>query len=114
MNILKKAVACLAAATVMTSMAVTASAEYSVSGDASSDDLYYITLGGFSDNLMTSISAGTECQDLAFFWILSLLTSRVRYWIHVTITYVRCSRRRIAAEVCGLLTKTEKPLNIYN
>lgn len=67
MNIFKKAVACLAAATVMTSMAVTASAEYSVSGDASSDDLYYITLGGFSDNLMTSISAGTECQDLAFF-----------------------------------------------
>lgn len=49
MNIFKKTVACLAAATVMTSMAVTASAEYKVSGVNGDDGKYYLRIVGLPE-----------------------------------------------------------------
>lgn len=51
MNFFKKTVACLAAATVMTSMAVTASAEYKVSGVNSNDGKYYLRIVGLSKEI---------------------------------------------------------------
>ncbi len=56
MNILKKAVACLAAATVMTSMAVTASAEYKAAGGKMSDDFNTIMIRGIKDNYDIAVS----------------------------------------------------------
>lgn len=51
MNFFKKTVACLAAATVMTSMAVTASAEYQISGVNGNDGKYYLRIIGLPEQL---------------------------------------------------------------
>lgn len=50
MNIFKKTVACLAAATVMTSMAVTASAEYQINGEEL-DDSYHLIITGIPQDV---------------------------------------------------------------
>ncbi|MCM1164467.1 MAG: hypothetical protein NC299_08655 [Lachnospiraceae bacterium] len=51
MNILRKAAACFAAAAVMTSLAVTASAEYKVSGVNGNDGKYYLRIVGLPEEL---------------------------------------------------------------
>ena len=51
MNIFKKATACLAAAAVMTSVAVTASAEYQISLTDSDDGEHYLDIIGLPENL---------------------------------------------------------------
>ncbi len=56
MNIFKKTVACLAAASVMTSMAVTASAEYKVSGVNGNDGKYYLRIVGLPEEISNDTS----------------------------------------------------------
>lgn len=56
MNIFKKTVACLAAAAVMTSMAVTASAEYKVSGVNGNDGKYYLRIVGLPEEISNDTS----------------------------------------------------------